>query len=238
MNKVLRTFLAAWALLFATSASVSGGDGPEQATTTPVAKHYLLVFGADSCPKRARFSHTWATIVQATPDDQSANGYRLESQTISWMPASLRIRPLALRPERGVNLSLGATLNDCFCKGERVALWGPYEFDPEPPPGIWARVQTQIARLNSACMLYKALDPDTGSRSKYVSNCIHAVTDLDPHLPRPAYNELRDFGLDASRHLIRIIASRHDIDPDITHSWVADALGLDSRVRRQTLRMP
>jgi len=209
----------------------------KQATVTPVVKHYLLVFGSESHPKRPRFTHTWATIVQATPDGPSADGYRLESQTISWMPASLRIRPLALRPERGVNLSLKATLRDCFCKGERVVMWGPYEFDPEPSPGIWARVQMQIARLNSGRVLYKCLDPDTGPRSKYMSNCIHAVTDLDPHLPRPAYNELRNFGIDASRHLMQIIASRHDIELNSTHSWVADALGLDPRVQRQTPSM-
>jgi hypothetical protein len=146
---------------------------------------------------------------------------------------SLRIRPLAVRPECGVNLSLKATLNDCFCKGECVAMWGPYEFEQEAPHNDWQRIGTQIARLNSGCVMYKCVDPDTGSGSTYVSNCIHAVTDLDRHLHRPAYNEFQHFGFDAGRFLVQILAQRKRLDKNITHPWIAEALGIDNRVRPQ-----
>jgi hypothetical protein len=198
-------------------------------------RYFVIVFGAESVPKRARYTHTWATIVKATPDAAAPHGHQLEVLTISWMPRTLVIRPLALRAECGVNLSLNATLRDCFCKGECVAMWGPYEFDPQLAPGVYERVQKQIARLNNGCVLYKCIDPDRGRRSTYISNCIHAVTDLDQHLPRPAYNEFQNYGMDASRYLVQILASRNRFDVNATHSWVAEALNIGPCVQRRSL---
>jgi hypothetical protein len=150
------------------------------------------------------------------------------------MPRTLDIRPITLRAECGVNLSLQATLRDCYCKHECVAMWGPYELDPCNAPGIYARVCAQIARLNSGCVMYKCVDPDKGSRSHYVSNCIHAITDLDRNLPRVSYNELQNFGFDASMRVVQVLASRHRIDTRQTHPWIAEAMGIDGRVQRRT----
>lgn len=197
--------------------------------------YYVMIFGSESSPKRARYTHTWATIVRSTTDDANpAAPPTLESLTISWMPRNLRIRPLALRPECGVNLSLQATIRDCRCKGECVAMWGPFDYDPEIGPTLFEKVRRQVARLESGCVLYKCIDPDTGSGASYISNCIHAVTDLDPHLPRPSYNELTNYGMDASRHLMNIMASRNRFDPQDRHEWVAQALGIDAGVQRRT----
>jgi hypothetical protein len=215
-------------------ASVLRADPPEAPAARSDDRFFAVIFSSESCPRRARYTHTWATIVKASPDDERPHGYRLEALTISWMPASLRIRPLALRAECGVNLSLQATLDDCFRKGERVVMWGPYDFHQEAPYNDWERIAAHIARLNSGRVLYKAVDPDTGPRSGYVSNCIHAVTDLDRHLARPSYNELQRFGFDAGRFLVEVLASRKRIDLSHTHPWVADALGIDARVRRQS----
>lgn len=204
------------------------------ATQPPDVRYFVMIFGAESCPKRARFTHSWATMVKATRDPAQTGAYQLEAQTISWMPRSLVIRPLALRGECGVNLSLEATFRDCFAKGECVAMWGPYEFDPARAAETYSRVCAQVARLNSGCVLYKCIDPDRGRRSTYISNCIHAVTDLDRYLPRPAYNELRNYGLDASRFVVEVLASRHRFDVAVVHPWIADALGIDQRVQRRT----
>ncbi|MCE9604636.1 MAG: hypothetical protein K8U03_07000 [Planctomycetia bacterium] len=194
-----------------------------------------MIFGSESVPKRARYTHTWATIVKATAEPGDKESYSLESQTISWMPANLVIRPLALRAECGVNLSLPATFHDSFCKGECVAMWGPYELEPDRGPMIYERVRHQIARLNSGCVLYKCIDPDHGPRSTYIADCIHAVTDLDRHLPRPAYNEFQNNGMDASRRVALIMASRHRFDPSITHEWIAEAMQVGKCVQRRTI---
>lgn len=197
------------------------------------ARHFLMVFGAESSPKRARYTHTWATWVKSTPQP---DGTRiLEVNTISWMPASLVIRPLALRGECGVNLTLQATLRDCFAKGECVAMWGPYEYDPSVAPQIHEMVHRQIARLNSGCILYKCIDPDKGPRSRYLSDCIHAVTDLDPYQPRPFYNELQNWGMDASRRLVQVLASRQRFNPEVTQEWIAAAIGVGECVQRRTI---
>jgi len=196
-------------------------------------RYFVIIFGSESVPKRARFTHTWATVVKATAEPGDKEAYSLESRTISWMPANLVIRPLALRAECGVNLSLQATIRDSVCKGECIAMWGPYEMKPERGEILYERVGKQIARLDSGCVLYKCVDPDTGPRSTYISNCIHAVTDLDPYLPRPGYNERQNFGMDASLHLVRIIAARHPFAPTDAHDWVARALGVGDCVQRR-----
>lgn len=220
MKTLLRLVVATVVLAFAAEASAAD-------------RYFVMIFGSESVPKRARYTHTWATIVRAVPEPGPTEAYTLESQTISWMPASLNIRPLTLRAECGVNLGLQATFRDSFCKGECVAMWGPYELTPERGPILWERVGRQVARLNSGSVLYKCIDPDTGPRSTYMSNCIHAVTDLDRQLPRPAYNELTNNGMDASAHLVQIMLSRHRFDPSITHEWVAQAMGVGPCVQRR-----
>ena len=198
-------------------------------------RYYVMIFGSESSPKRARYTHTWATVTRATTDDANpAAPPVLESLTISWMPRNLTIRPLALRPECGVNLSLEATIRDCRCKRECIAMWGPYDYDPCIGPVLFEKVRRQVARLESGCVLYKCIDPDTGPRASYISDCIHAVTDLDPYLPRPNYSELTNYGMDASRHLVNIMASRNRFDPQDRHEWVAQALGIDAGVQRRT----
>ena len=199
-------------------------------------RYFVMIFGSESVPKRARYTHTWATVVRAVPESGDKEAYTLESQTISWMPANLVIRPLALRPECGVNLSLQATLRDSACKGECIAMWGPYELTPERGPIIWERAACQINRLNSGAVLYKCVDPDRGPRSTYIADCIHAVTDLDRHLPRTSYNEFIHNGMDASLNVVHVMASRHRFDPSVTHDWVAQALGVGSCVQRRTIQ--
>lgn len=225
----MRTLVIAWSLIAAFC-------GPLGASTAAAEeRYYVMIFGSESSPKRARYTHTWATVVRSTTDEANpAAPPVLESLTISWMPRTLKIRPLALRPECGVNLSLQATIRDCRCKGECVAMWGPFDYDPAIGPTLFEKVRRQVARLESGCVLYKCVDPDTGSGASYISNCIHAVTDLDPYLPRPSYNELTNYGMDASRHLMNIMASRNRFDPQDRHEWVAQALGIDAGVQRRT----
>jgi len=50
-------------------------------------------------------------VISACSATRSAGGARIEQNTISWLPASLVVRPLAVAPEAGVNLDLYATLD-------------------------------------------------------------------------------------------------------------------------------
>src|SRR5260370_6055740 len=68
-------------------------------------RYYVIVFGSQSSPKRPRLTHTWITGVRATWIDGQAEP-SLELQTISWMPATLRIRTLSRHTEPGVNLGM------------------------------------------------------------------------------------------------------------------------------------
>src|SRR3954466_2684794 len=72
----------------------------------PPGEHfYVLVFASQSTPKRPAYAHSFATVVHTAakcPGEEAV----LEHHTISWLPATLVIRPLYFHPEPGVNLGL------------------------------------------------------------------------------------------------------------------------------------
>jgi len=201
-------------------------------------RYFLLVFGAQSSPKRAKYTHTWATIVKAAPAKNDPAKFDLASHTISWLPRTLNVRPLALRGECGVNLSLKQTLNTVRSNGECVALWGPYELDPTVAPQIYDKFLRQINRLNSGRVLYKAVDPDHGPRATYISNCIHAVTDLDGLSRRGTYDEIRNHGFVASQYLAGVLINSGKVDSTVTHEWVVDALVINCYPIQRRMLIP
>lgn len=204
----------------------------------PKERYFLLVFGSQPSPKRARNTHTWATIVKATPGKDDPDAFDLTSHTISWLPRTLNVRVLRLRPECGVNLSLVQTINFAHGAGACVALWGPYELDPVVAPQIYDKFLRQIARLNSGRVLYKAVDPDHGSGATYISNCIHAVTDLDGLTRRGSYDEIRNHGFAASRYIAGVLINSGKVDSSVTHEWVAEALGLNKYCIQRRMILP
>lgn len=124
--------------------------------------YYITVFGAGSNPLRASRTHTFATFtrVQQTPD-----GPVVDNDTISWMPAMRRIRPLALRPEPGVNLTQEQTFRWIESKGIRTSVWGPFEIKPER----YAVYLERKAELESGEVRYRAIGGFT--KDATVSNC-------------------------------------------------------------------
>ena len=72
-------------------------------------------------------AHVWAAYVRADwrPDGTVA----LEPVVISWLPETLKVRPLAIRPEPGSNLTLGETFAYMSGRWDRLVLWGPFEVD-------------------------------------------------------------------------------------------------------------
>src|SRR5688500_9295583 len=76
----------------------------------PVAgdEYFVVVFGAQRpFIKTARHAHSWAAFVRRTPAGA------VESFTISWLPDTGRVRPLAIRPEAGRNYTLEETFRFC-----------------------------------------------------------------------------------------------------------------------------
>lgn len=124
-------------------------------------------------------------------------------------------------------------------------MWGPYELNPTIAVELYNKTLKQIARLNSGRVLYKAVDPDRGPRSTYISNCIHAVTDLDGLARRTGYSEIRNNGFDASANLARVMTGSGRVDWTVTHDWLLEALDLTkygiqqrSLVPRTVVRAP
>ncbi len=70
----------------------------------PGERFYVLVFASQSVPRTPAYAHTWATVVRAV--DRPGGRPAPEAHTISWLPATLDIRPLRPRVEPGVNLGL------------------------------------------------------------------------------------------------------------------------------------
>src|SRR5437762_11727143 len=141
------------------------------AATTPAQaqdRYYVLVFSSQSEPKKFRYTHTWATFVRVP-----CAGGPLEVNTISWLPATLVIRPLALFTEPGVNLDLYSSINQARSDCERISVWGPYEIRCE----LYQRALERKAGLENGEYKYKAIDLFVYGAS--ASDCIHSVTDLD-----------------------------------------------------------
>src|SRR4051794_10578379 len=94
-------------------------------TSTDVAvgeSYYVMVFASQSHPKLPRYTHTWATFVRAAGEGADPDAYALEAHTVSWLPATIAIRPWNPCPEPGANLDLYWTLAVVTSQGEGVTM--------------------------------------------------------------------------------------------------------------------
>ena len=180
--------------------------------------YYLLIFGSQRTPPRARHSHTFGTFVK-TSGQLGSPDFTFESHTISWLPQALQIRMFALLPECGENFDLHATVRYALSDEQRISLWGPYQVTPD----LYERALKQVVVLESGHVRYKALD--TGRRSDRVSNCIHAVSTVEGgyrlRVISPSWGETASYYI-ARRFKPWIIGC------SAKHDWVATALGLDA----------
>jgi hypothetical protein len=208
----------------------AGASGLEALTRSPRApaaeRYFLIIFGSQTTPKLARFCHTWGTVIRVreaddAPDAATPGQKHLDADTISWLPANLRVRPFALRSEPGVNLDLDTTIRAVLAHNQRVSAWGPYEITAD----LYQRALRRKARLDNGEMLYKAIDPLV--RSSSAGDCIHALTDLDRARSRLYYNEIIRFGDSASHFVVfRLHVEGNIIDGCSRHDWIREALGL------------
>jgi hypothetical protein len=196
----------------------------------PGERYFILMFGSQSTPKRAKYTHTWATVVKTIGCEPGASV--VEAHTISWMPASLDIHATSFRVEPGTNLDLNFTIEEMLRNDERVSVWGPYEVGP----GLYHRFLVQKGFMESGQVGYQCIDSiGEAARNGNGCDCIHAITDMDPLYARNRY-PLSYFGESASRHVVHQIQTRPIvIHPEAEHGWLLPQLGLDKYpiVRRQ-----
>lgn len=187
-------------------------------------RYFVMIFGSEPKIKSPYRCHTWGTIVKCT---ETHGVPKLKAHTISWVPADLKIRLLTVCSKPGVNLDLAATIERYRNLNGQVSVWGPYEIQDGSGPSIYERTLQQIARLESGEVRYMAIDPVIGPRTRIVSDCIHAITDIDQMQGRSAYSELLRFGDSASQFIVKVLADRGRINRCERHEWVLEALGLD-----------
>jgi hypothetical protein len=169
-------------------------------------------------PNIPKYSHSFATFVRVARSPAHPAGCWVEAHTISWLPETLDIRLVRLRPETGRNFDLETTLTAVEEMGDRVSLWGPYQIRKE----LYDRALIQIGRLQSGAVGYKAVD--ALYRTSNASNCIHALSDVVDERGRLRICN-QGFGEVASYYITR----RYEpwlIDPEQVHPWVGDLLGL------------
>jgi hypothetical protein len=182
-------------------------------------RFYMVLYGAQSVPIRIPQTHTWASFIRTSVD---AMGERpVELLTISWMPATLKIRYLSLKRESGIDLSLDETLNWVSSYNGRVSFWGPYEITAER----YYRYVARKEELDSGEVTYRAIGSLT--RDPTVSNCGQSFArasrrltqEYDEPTPVPGENG-------TSRLAMRYINLGLFIHPEITHDWLLPFVGV------------
>ena len=182
--------------------------------------YFMTVFGSQCQPPRGSRAHSFASFVRATGEGDDWNQYRLEVHTISWLPETKDIRILRLQPEPGHNFGLFETLDWAYSGGAAVSKWGPYQISGD----TYRRAIHRIGLLDADLISYQAIDPLFRTE---ISNCIHAVSGIDPYDSRARYPLIR-VGFSASRHIVDVFASHGMIlDTEANHCWLDRRMGLN-----------
>jgi hypothetical protein len=190
-----------------------GGADPSPAL--PGEEYFVIMFGSQQVRNKAKFSHSFATFVKATP---GPDGLRMKHLTISWLPEDLDINLLKPLPEVGVALGLHTTLRYVLGSGERVSQWGPYRIEKE----LYDRARARLEQLTSGAIKYKAVD--VGHPAGGVKNCIRALSDLGEG-GRLRISTLH-WGEPASYQILRRRLLPWILDGGREYPWVAEHLGL------------
>ena len=214
-----------------TPAARLDGRAFDRTPPPPGERYYVLLFGANDTSRRPAYTHTWATLVR-TVDAPGPGGPTVEAHTISWLPAKLDIDTFSFHVEPGANVGLHETIRNCLRTDQNIALWGPYEVSY----AFAVRFLTQKQFVESGAIGYQCIDGvGEAGRNGNGSDCIHAISDMDPRFPRWRY-PLAFYGQPATANLVRrLMHSRVFIDPHTTHDWLTPRLDLTGYpIRRRT----
>lgn len=179
-------------------------------------RHFLVLFGAQSMPYRAEFTHTWATVARVGPAG-------VQADTVSWLPATLDIAPLRLRSEPGVNLSLADTFAWVRTFGGRVSVWGPFEITADKHRRFLAR----RADLDGGGVRYRAVG-SFSVRDWSVSNCGQSFARVFSVVGRRYVQPTPIPGKNGTSLLAeRMLEADLVIDPSADHGWLLPLVGVD-----------
>jgi hypothetical protein len=185
-------------------------------------RHYLWIFCAQARPFCPAHTHTWASFARVGEGAAPAGPRVCETFTISWMPATLKVRFSARRPEPGTNLDLLTSFRFVQGDGARISVWGPYEITP----CLYEAGRRQKDRLEGGDVQYRAIDPFFYSPG--VTECIHAVSDIDRTRSRIYYEETIRFGDMAGSHIAHTWVRSGWARPACEDlRWLEQALGMD-----------
>jgi hypothetical protein len=179
-------------------------------------RYYMVLFGGQSERLRPKSAHTWATYVKVTPGAAT-----IEEFTISWLPASLNVRPGKLRAEPGTNLSLEQTLGMMTNGNHSVSFWGPFEIGQE----FYEESYGQKCFLESGMSQYHVLS--VLNRRPDVNHCVHAIVRANPTLQRIC-DPVLWYGEAITQRVANALATSGIVaQPYVTHDWLIPVLGLD-----------
>lgn len=195
----------------------------------PSERYYMVLFGAQSVPFQGRYTHTFATFVKT--DNTPAGERPVAIDTVSWMPKSLEIRPLALKPEPGVNLSMEATFRWIATYDGRVSKWGPYEIDADR----YARFTERKRELESGQVQYRAIGGFT--KDGHVSNCGQSFASSSPIVGKRYLHPTPSPGENGTSELAeRYLKVGALMNRGATHEWLLPVIGADQYL--STTRLP
>ena len=186
----------------------------------PGERYYMTLFGAQSDPYRTSHTHTWATFVRTTATSTGEMPTAID--TVSWMPATRAIRPLAMNREPGVNLSLDATFEWVANFDGRVSSWGPFEIDADR----YARFLARKADLESGSIAYRAIGAFTFKSG--VSNCGQSFARSSPIVGRRYWQPTPTPGEAGTSELAKRYLKVGALQDDgATHPWLLPVIGAD-----------
>jgi hypothetical protein len=182
--------------------------------------HYVLIFGSQSHPKLSRKTHSWATFVRTEGQGADPRSHAIWAHTISWMPRTLVIRPLAKHPEPGINLDLDRTFATVLNKGESVTMWGPFPIAKD----VYKRSLYVRSALESGGPAYKAISPGGDLQ---VVDCNQALQAVGPDFGLGQYPR-QGTGAHAGQFFARQVAAQPPATQGPTEtSWLVARLGID-----------
>ncbi len=180
--------------------------------------YYMVILAYQGRPNLSRSAHTFATFVKVPDGKDGKQDFKaMECHTISWLPRTLVVAPLRLRPEPGRNLGLDETLKLAVAQNSDISAWGPYQIRKE----LFGSAIAKIKRLNSGAIEFKSLDGRF--RPGAATNCFHAVSDI---MDGPLLDTGTAYG-DAATVLVRDHLARNIIEPTRVHRDLVGPLGLD-----------
>jgi hypothetical protein len=208
----MKTFVSRLLTALVVTASLTGAVKADD-------RYYVMLFAAQTDPNVPQHSHTFALFAKASGEADA----KIETTTISWMPASLEIEPLQRDPVKGKNLSIAETIQWAQSVRARVSMWGPYPIKKD----LYDMAAARAEALNSGKYQYIMLDgkaQETGG-----VNCIHAVSGMDKS--QPGLNTGVARGDEATKMVVSYFEP-YILKWKSSKRWLVDRLGIDPRVVR------